>query len=579
MKTGRAPGALAPLLVFLAAAAFFFVGATERGIWTTGEHRYAEVARVLTAEGNDHLVPYLNGERYPDKPPLFFWFAGAPHRFLGVDLPLAARLPSILGGAFTVMLTFLLGRRWYGTAAGLAAAGVLATTDLFSWASRMAHIDAFLTTLITAAMYCYVRADETPREERSRRNLWTALGFLAVGAGILVKGPPAPAVPGITILACLLWTAPREILTPRLAWGIVLTVLPGAVWAYAAAQDVGWKYVDDLVRGHAIAHAAGDIDKQEPWNFYLWNVPVHLLPWIVFVPAAVHAALARGRDGERRTDRFLVCWLVAPWVLFSFSVAKRDLYMVPIHPAVALLLARLLRDLTDSPAALGEAATNWPRRIFAAVATIAGCVVALAALVVLSGADRSIVAGLTSGAEGKVAQFRDRYDLLRAEFTTGRVVVTAALAASIAWGGVVAWRARSAVRAGAGLLLAAAAFQSIDAAVLWPSRDADESPRAFLTTVRATIADAPLMRLGTDGGLQYVVNWTLLRDAVPETTSAKRAREFLAADASSPRYVVTDANQTRNFGQVAGAVEILRVARRRNPDLILLGNAAAAAKR
>ncbi len=578
MTTPRALPALAPLLVFLAASLFFFAGATERGLWTTGEHRYAEVARVLTAEGHDHLVPHLNGEVYPDKPPLFFWLAGAPHRFLGIDLPLAARLPSILGGAFTVMLTFLLGRRWYGTAAGLAAAGILATTDLFSWASRMAHLDAFLTAIITSALYCYVRADETPREERASRNLWTALGFLAVGAGILVKGPPAPAIPGITILVFLLWTAPREILTPRLAWGAALTVLPGAIWAYAAAQSAGWQYVDDLVRGHAIAHAAGDIDKQQPWHYYLWNVPVHLLPWMIFVPAAVHAALARGRDGERRSNRLLVAWLVAPWVLFSFSVAKRDLYMIPLHPAAALLVARLLRDVAESPSALREAATNWPRRIFAAGAIVAGCAVVVAAVIVVTGIDRTIVARLTSGGSGKVAQFGDRYDLLRAGFPTGSIVLAAALAGTMACGGIVAWRARTALRAGAGLLAAAAAFQLIDATVLWPSRDADESPRAFLASVRRAIGDAPLLRLGTDGGLQYAVNWTLLRDAVPETTSAKRAREFLAGGATSARYVVTDANQTKKYGEVTGAVEILRVARRRNPDLVLLGNGAAGAR-
>src|SRR6185503_17807844 len=111
----------APLLVFLAAAAFFLLGATRRDLWTTGEHRYAEVARVVDAPGADHLVPHLNGEIYPDKPPLFFWVAGAGNRFLGLDLPLSAKLPSILGGAFTVMLTFLLGRRFYGARAGLVA--------------------------------------------------------------------------------------------------------------------------------------------------------------------------------------------------------------------------------------------------------------------------------------------------------------------------------------------------------------------------------------------------------------------------------------------------------------------------
>ena len=570
---------LAPLLVFLAAAVYFFIGATQRDLWTTGEHRYAEVARVVTAEGRDHLVPHLNGEVYPDKPPLFFWAAGVGHRFLGLGLPLSSKVPSILGGAFTVMLTFLLGRRWYGTAAGIAAAAVLATTDLFDWASRFAHLDAFLTTIITSVMYCFVRADATPREEPGNRNLWTALGFLAVGAGILVKGPPAPLIPGVTILVFLLWTAPRDLLTPKFAWGALLAVLPGAVWAYAAAQDAGWGYIDDLVRGHAFAHAAGDIDKVQPWFYYIWNVPLHLVPWIIFLPGAVYLALARGRTEERRTDRLLVAWLVASWVLFSFSRAKRDLYLLPLHPAAALLVARLFRDVAEHPERLRDAVTKWPRRIFCGSVVVAGCLTVLVAVLVLTGADQAILAASIPADAGRLAEWRDKYDSLRGQFGTGRLVVAAALACVATWGGFTAWRAQTAARIGVGLVAATAAYHLIDATVLWPTRDAEESPRAFLEAVKATIGTAPIVRLGGDGGLQYAVNWILVRDRVPDMQSARRAGEFLSADASSPRYVVTDASQTKKAGDVSGAVEILRAPRRRGPALLLLGNPAAAAKR
>ena len=43
-----------------------------RDLWNPDEPRYMEVARQMTVTGN-YLVPHLNGQLYPDKPPMFFW--------------------------------------------------------------------------------------------------------------------------------------------------------------------------------------------------------------------------------------------------------------------------------------------------------------------------------------------------------------------------------------------------------------------------------------------------------------------------------------------------------------------------
>jgi 4-amino-4-deoxy-L-arabinose transferase-like glycosyltransferase len=585
----------APLWIFLAAAVFFFIGTTQRDLWTTGEHRYAEVARVVTGKGEDHVVPYLNGSIYPDKPPLFFWAAGLGRSLLGLDVAVSARLPSILGGAFTVMLVFLLARRRYGAAAAYVAAGVLATTDLFDWASRYAHMDAFLTTVITSVFYCYVRADETPREDGRRRALWSALGYLAVGAGILVKGPPAPLIPGVAIATALVFTAPREMLTPNLAWGAVLAVLPGLAWAAAVLSDLGhdagMHYLDGLVRGQAIAHAAGEIDKQQPWWFYLWNVPANLAPWALFLPAAVAAAIERSRPGEKRFDRLLAAWLLAPWIVFSFSPAKRNLYLLPIHPAAALLVARLVRDAADSPDVLLAPLVKWPRRAVAAAAVLAGAGVAVVSVLILTRADEPILSALLPAGDERAVLWHHNWALLRDELPSAALATAVVLAAGVACAGVAAWRTKSAARAAAGLIGACAGFHLLSAMVLAPARDSDESPRAFLEAARATVGDAPLARVGTDGGLQYAVNWVLERDEVREIWSvdrtgrpipaetARRASEFLAAAPQGPRYLVTDADEMKHVGEMRGAVEILRMQRRRNPDLLLLGNPTAARQR
>src|SRR6185295_17297324 len=109
------------------------------------------------------------------------------------------------------------------------------------------------------------------------------------------------------------------------------------------------------------------------------------------------------------TDRFLIAWLFVSWVLFSISRAKRDLYMLPIHPAAALLVARLFRDAADSPARLAHPSMRWPRRIFAAASVAVGAAIVLVVVLILADADRAIL----SGATGRLAKWAESWNVLR----------------------------------------------------------------------------------------------------------------------------------------------------------------------
>src|SRR5438046_1163362 len=109
-------------LVFVAAVVFFSIGAAGRGLWESDEPRIAESARVMTTPTGDRLLPHLNGEVYRDKPPLVAWIVAFFHGTVGLDLALAAKVPSIVGASLAGLATFLIGRRLYGAPAGLAAA-------------------------------------------------------------------------------------------------------------------------------------------------------------------------------------------------------------------------------------------------------------------------------------------------------------------------------------------------------------------------------------------------------------------------------------------------------------------------
>src|SRR5256884_6155428 len=166
------------------------------------EGRNAEVAREML--GGDWIVPHFNGLPYLDKPVLWFWLAAGAFRVFGV-CETAARLPSVLGAVATVALTTALGTVLIGRTRALVAGAVAATTPIMLVFGRLAIFDVLLTALVTAALYCLVRARLAGAPRR-----WWPLAGLPIGLAVLTKGPVGAAVP------LLAWAAARGAL-PRAA--------------------------------------------------------------------------------------------------------------------------------------------------------------------------------------------------------------------------------------------------------------------------------------------------------------------------------------------------------------------------
>jgi 4-amino-4-deoxy-L-arabinose transferase-like glycosyltransferase len=80
---------------------------------------------------------------------------------------------------------------------------------------------------------------------------------------------------------------------------------------------------------------------QHPVWYYLWRFPAGFMPWSFFLPAALIAAFGRRDRSERHVAILLAAWMAAILIFFSFSTGKRGVYIIPIYPAAALLVARL----------------------------------------------------------------------------------------------------------------------------------------------------------------------------------------------------------------------------------------------
>ncbi|HKA30476.1 MAG TPA: glycosyltransferase family 39 protein [Candidatus Binatia bacterium] len=315
-----------------------------------GDDEAREVGIVQDVLAGHWLWPLFNRELLPDKPTLSHWLgalACAPAGFSET----AVRLPSVLAAAGTIWWTVEFGSRLLGPPAGLAAGLVLATTRSFFAHARVARPDTLLVLLVSAALGCAWRW----WREGSRRHATAALALLGLGA--LAKGPVGPALFAAAFGLFLLWQRELrrvfQLCTPAgiaafLVLGLGWYALAWAGWGHTfVEQHVLGRYVRNLVGGLATGHAYSP----RPWYYHLFFYPQHLpaivWPWTPFVAVALWELWRQGGLRDPRA-RFLLCWAVAPVLVFTPAEWKLRYYLLPCLPPLALLtgplLVRLVRD-------------------------------------------------------------------------------------------------------------------------------------------------------------------------------------------------------------------------------------------
>ncbi|MBI5309154.1 MAG: glycosyltransferase family 39 protein, partial [Planctomycetes bacterium] len=129
----------------------------NRDLWAPDEPRYAQVSKEMRDSGN-FIVPHLNSEPYPDKPPLLFWLINASSLLPDKITPLSARLPSALAGVGCCLAVFFLGRRLFqNNGIALLSSLILATSSKFLWMAHRVAFDVILTFFVTMALLCFYR--------------------------------------------------------------------------------------------------------------------------------------------------------------------------------------------------------------------------------------------------------------------------------------------------------------------------------------------------------------------------------------------------------------------------------------
>jgi hypothetical protein len=203
------------------------------------------------------------------------------------------------------------------------------------------QLDPLLALLETLALAAFWRVDRGI----GRRAANVAAFHLALGLAVLTKGPVGFLVPALIVVAYLAWEGRLRALTRAFPWwGFALSVAPGVAWIAAASALAPPGFADAALRENLLGRFFEGTAHVQRVTYYLVQLPLDFLPWTLLFPVAALGAWRTLRDPAttpeaQRAWRFLVAWVAASVVFFSFSAGKRGLYLLPAFPAVALLCA------------------------------------------------------------------------------------------------------------------------------------------------------------------------------------------------------------------------------------------------
>ena len=325
------------VLLVAVCALTLFANLGGKDLWGADESHDAQRAREMLAS-RQWLRPTFLGQADFDKPPLQHWLmAGAGMLFGPTDT--VFRLPAAGFGLLAVLLTFALGAHLYGPRAGGIAGFVLATSFLFVFYSRTAFVDAALLASITGAVFTGHRALERERGWGG----WAGLAVLFLATGFMGKG-----LAGLVLPTLVLWVGGSVGGRWRRLAGIAGTAgLLAAPLFVALGSEFSGRFLQfDHLRRFFVAQ--NELGGNHPFYFYVPALVGNWLPWTILLPAVVVALAAT--PGALRRWRLPLGWFAVTFLLLTIGANKREPYLLPLFPALALLYGVVAEEVLSGRA-------------------------------------------------------------------------------------------------------------------------------------------------------------------------------------------------------------------------------------
>ena len=314
------------------------------------ESRTAVIVRDISQEGN-WLLPRTPDGDLSEKPPLHYWIAAVLTRVAGEGEAVLRSLSLIMAIATLLVagrLALLIG----GSTVAALSVGALGSNILFTAWARSAMVDMTFAFFMTAGMAAYVAA------RLGRLGPWSASALCGAcfGLAVLSKGPLGLAIPlAAAGLDVLVETRGRFWKARRLgaAVGLALAIAVGLslAWYLPAALAGGREFLhtslldENVYMPLGLKQGIAGSHTKPPWYYPLRQLAL-FLPAAALLPTAVRR-LRRPEAGPARTA--LAAWVVAGFLVLMAASNKRWYYLLPLQPAIAILIGLAIAPLREAP--------------------------------------------------------------------------------------------------------------------------------------------------------------------------------------------------------------------------------------
>jgi 4-amino-4-deoxy-L-arabinose transferase-like glycosyltransferase len=314
------------ILLAVVGALFFipFLGGVRLFDWD--EINFAECSREMIVL-RDYLRVHIDFKPFYEKPPFFFWCQAMMMNLFGVS-EFSARLPNAICGIITLGYLYHLGEKLHGHRFGLVWALAYLGSVTPHLYFRSGIIDPFFNLFIFIGLVNIIFASW--KRERLSSNLlitkpiWAYLliGGLALGLGILTKGPVAFLIVCLVLLVYWMLSRFRWFITPLQFLGFALA---------AAVAPLAWGGLETYLHGPRF------IQEFITYSIRLFSTPdaghggfpgYHVVVLLVgCFPASIFALRAFGslfieRNYQREFQRWMLILFWVVLVLFSIVQSK-----------------------------------------------------------------------------------------------------------------------------------------------------------------------------------------------------------------------------------------------------------------
>jgi 4-amino-4-deoxy-L-arabinose transferase-like glycosyltransferase len=354
-------------LAILLFAVLWFGTIGERRLLNPDEGRYAEIPREMVASG-DWITPRLNNLKYFEKPALQYWATATAFSLFG-EHHWTARLWPALTGFLGILLTGYTAARLFNPLTGWISAAVLAGSLWWTVLGHFNALDMGVSFFLAAAVFALCLAEHAGATATESRR-WRHGAWALLGLAVLSKGLIGLVIPGAAVFAYVLWQRDWNLLARlKIFQGLLMVTLVTAPWFIAVSlanpEFPNFFFIHEhferfLTKVHA---------RYQPAWYFIPVLLLGILPWVTALPGALRSGFQRDDSVRFQPLRFLLVWIVVVFGFFSASSSKLASYILPLFPALSILVAHHL--LKRDPAR----ALRWviaPVLLLGPVALIAG---------------------------------------------------------------------------------------------------------------------------------------------------------------------------------------------------------------